>query len=384
MTGDGPATNTAPTIEIGGDLRHEAEDAILLLDFALSSGFKAEDGRTIGEAVIAPILAMAASLGIGRSALRSHAESIGYIQRFIQLCRDFLRPRPAAAQNATTEAPIVHVPIADWTQFLLAYHQLAQLLQPISAQTLRNTGPCREKLFLLFTCDQGRAVCFARKLWILAFLFATFNICVAWGSHYWGPPISQLAQLKLLSFPVVEPPAAGWWPPMQANTLMQLLEILVPFSYGGLGACVYLLRSAHSLVHERKFDVRRKPEYYSRIVLGMIGGGAILLFVNNIVGGDGKGIMLSSAALGFLAGYSTDFLFQTVERVVAAILPKVGLESVQRAPASPLPAPPMPTPVDLKTGNVTLETLIAKFEATQDANARALYKSLIEKIRDRI
>ena len=53
-----------------------------------------------------------------------------------------------------------------------------------------------------------------------------------------------------------------------------------------------------------------------------ISGGAIILFVNYLVADDGTVLHLSSAALGFVAGYSTDFLFNTIERVVAAIFPK--------------------------------------------------------------
>ena len=51
-------------------------------------------------------------------------------------------------------------------------------------------------------------------------------------------------------------------------------------------------------------------------------------------------IQLSSAALGFLAGYNTDFLFSTIERVMAALLPKVGIDSVQRADAAAAPSRP--------------------------------------------
>jgi len=60
-------------------------------------------------------------------------------------------------------------------------------------------------------------------------------------------------------------------------------------------------------------------------VAGTISGGAILLFVNQITTEEGSVIQLSSAALGFLAGYSTDFLFNTIEQVIGAILAKVGI-----------------------------------------------------------
>jgi hypothetical protein len=109
------------------------------------------------------------------------------------------------------------------------------------------------------------------------------------------------------------------------------VELLTPWLYGALGSCVYLLRSAHTYIYLRTFDVRRKPEYTNRMLLGAMSGGAIILFVNQIVGEEGTVIQLSSAALGFLAGYSTDFLFSTIERIITALLPKVGIDTVQKA-----------------------------------------------------
>jgi hypothetical protein len=105
--------------------------------------------------------------------------------------------------------------------------------------------------------------------------------------------------------------------------LKNTLESMLPWAYGALGSCAYLLRSAHYYIYQRSFDLRRKPEYTNRVLLGAISGGAIILFVNYLVDdGSGTVLHLSSAALGFVAGYSTDFLFNTIERVIAAIFPK--------------------------------------------------------------
>jgi hypothetical protein len=114
-----------------------------------------------------------------------------------------------------------------------------------------------------------------------------------------------------------------------------LVQLLIPWAYGGLGSCVYLLRSAHSFIHQRTFDLRRKPEYFNRILLGTIAGGAIILFVNQIMGEEGTVVQLSSAALGFLAGYSTDFLFNTIERIISALFPKVTPTETTRTPPRP-------------------------------------------------
>jgi hypothetical protein len=186
--------------------------------------------------------------------------------------------------------------------------------------------------------------------------FAGFTVAADWGSQRYGPV--QDGDVDT------------------ANSLMQLMQILIPFTYGGLGSCVYLLKSAHTYIIDRTFDVRRRPEYFNRIILGTIGGGAMMLFASQIASEDGTLIQLSSAALGFLAGYSTDFLFNAIERVIGAILPKVGISTVRQA--APAPKPPM----DITSGGLTLRDLVDRFEKAQGPD-KDLYKSLIEKLRER-
>lgn len=96
---------------------------------------------------------------------------------------------------------------------------------------------------------------------------------------------------------------------------------LVPFGYGTIGACAYLLRSCHEYIHDRTFDPLYKPEYLSRILLGAVSGGMILLFTEWLVSDDGTP-GLSGPALAFLAGYNNDMLFTLVERIRDAVLPK--------------------------------------------------------------
>ena len=115
--------------------------------------------------------------------------------------------------------------------------------------------------------------------------------------------------------------------------------------YGGLGACVFLLRSLHKHIHERTFDRRFQPEYYNRIVLGVVGGGVITILIN----ADGKaptGTLagISIPALAFLVGYNTDLLFSLIERISNALFPKVP------DPPSPEAAVMPPSPAK-KTGD---------------------------------
>jgi hypothetical protein len=118
--------------------------------------------------------------------------------------------------------------------------------------------------------------------------------------------------------------------PPPPDIYSEIAHALAPFAYGAMGACVFLLRSLHKHIWGRTFDRRRKPEYYSRVMLGAISGGAIVLLLTSDVGSGA--VKLGYNALGFLAGYNTDLLFSTIERIMNAIFPK----SV--APATPAQA----------------------------------------------
>jgi len=270
------ARDPVPSLTALSARAHERKvaDALLLLDFAVSAGIKSAEGHLISPNDVSTIESTAAKL-----------ESVG----------------------AADIAP------ADWTAFDLAYYDLAALLAPVTAETLRATAgkPPGTRTFSEFVWGDSPAIQFTRKLWAAALGFAIAVILSNW-------------YLEIIALEGPQEPH-HWG--------RTLVELLTPWLYGGLGSCVYLLRSAHMYIYQRTFDVRRKPEYFNRILLGAMSGGAIILFVNQIAGDEGTVIQLGSAALGFLAGYSTDFLFSTIERVISAILPRVSLDTIQKEKA---------------------------------------------------
>ena len=115
-----------------------------------------------------------------------------------------------------------------------------------------------------------------------------------------------------------------------SDTIDAIINYAIPFTYGTLGSCAYLLRVTEKHLRQRDFDIARITEHYNRLVLGTLSGGVIVLFVQDIPTGDGAVLNIAQAALGFLAGYSIDFLFDTLDRIIKAILPKVGIDSVQK------------------------------------------------------
>ena len=270
---------------LGDNLRVERQvrDALALSEFAVQSGFKASDGTPIPPEIISHIETASAKLG------------------FLQEV-DF-------SPNGKTDGSIPargSISPAEWVEFQLAYYKLSTLMSPITAESLNDTyaGQTRTDAFcwkhwrekILGASPANR---FTRGIWIAAVLFALFVV---------GADCLLAFIIKNGNLPDI------WW--------SKLFQILILYAYGGLGACAYLLRSAHTFIYKRTFDVRRQPEYYNRILLGAIAGGSITLFVNQTAGDEGATVQLSSAALSFIAGYSTDFLFSKIENIMNVLLPK--------------------------------------------------------------
>lgn len=213
---------------------------------------------------------------------------------------------------AYTQAPdgaastFAEVSIADWSRFLRALAKLGAYTAPVTAATLRATradsGERNEQTAI------ARKV--TRSLWAATAIF----ILVAITTEYFDLRVG----------PAIEGQVDG------EDRLFQLLSVIQPFVYGGLGACAYLLRSAHAYIAKRAFDVNYVAEYYNRILLGMVSGGGVVLLAGQYIGDDGATIKIGQAALGFIAGYSTDFLFKSIERIMEALFPKIGLESIRK------------------------------------------------------
>jgi hypothetical protein len=244
----------------------------------------------------------------------------------------------------------VFIKASEWTAFELAYYDLALFTTPVTAETLRNTEQTGYRFY-----QPSEAQRFTWVIWLMAFAFIA----------------GVLTSAYIVSSPAAELDPPPWF--------VRIAKLLIPWAYGGLGACAYMLRSAHTFMYQRCFDVRRKPEYLNRIFLGAISGGAVVVLIDELAGDSGTTVRLSASALGFIAGYSTDFLFNAVERIVAAILPRVGLESVQRA--APVAARPA---LDVPGAGLTLKELLDRMHAAEIPEDKELYRALIEKIKDRL
>jgi hypothetical protein len=254
----------------------QLDDALTLSGYAVSAGVQTSAGGPLSFADIGVIQSTAAKLGV------------------------FDPPGEGEAPSSSSVAA------SEWIDFEQAYYRLAVAMSPVTAETLASTqatAPASDGRLNLRDRILGYSPAqrFTRWFSFLASGVGAFVIVAECLIYVWG---QEADASKFL------------W---QKN----LLESLVPWAYGALGSCAYLLRSAHIYIYQRSFDLRRKPEYLNRVLLGAISGGAIILFVNYLVDDGGTVLHLSSAALGFVAGYSTDFLFNAIERVVAAVFPKM-------------------------------------------------------------
>ena len=240
--------------------------------------------------------------------------------------------------------------------FQTAYRDLVQFLAPVTAASLRATDDQRGKNVRLWAPGhQSAGKLWSRKLWFWTIAFAVFVVV---SENYDG--------LLARFYPLDADSDAGT---IRLHMLAAISGSIVPFAYGGLGALTYLLRSAHQKLHNRTFNTLRIPEYFNRMLLGVVSGGAVKLFVDQAGGGAGT-VELSSSVLAFVAGYNCDFLFSAIERVMAAILPKVPVNKV---------TPKQPAML----AGVNLEKLLAQYEGAS-AEGKKVIEGLIERLKDRL
>jgi len=205
-------------------------------------------------------------------------------------------------------------PDSDRAEFEKTYRDLAMFMKPVTIGTLRATqdgyqGASRSWFTrTIFAPRSSDSKLFSRKLWSWVVLTSILIV---------------LFQTLSTAYGVDEETNGSQW-----MLLIIFGRPLVPFLYGLLGALTYLLRSAHSYITDRTFDLSRAPEYYNRMLLGFTSGGIVLLFV------DPKSFGITDSAIAFIVGYNTDYLFDMIERLANGIFPKVNLTVTPKDAAS--------------------------------------------------
>jgi hypothetical protein len=103
--------------------------------------------------------------------------------------------------------------------------------------------------------------------------------------------------------------------------LRSIQSYLLPFLYGFLGTCVFILRNLASEIKARSFCT--EVQYRLRMPLGALAGVAIAWFITPE---SSPAIVksLSPLALAFLAGYSVEVLFTVMDRFMSAFAAQDG------------------------------------------------------------
>ncbi len=231
----------------------------------------------------------------------------------------------------------------DFGTLVRAYQTIEQRLGPVTIDTLKAT----ESQF----DENGKPVPSLAEKYVRFLVWRTYII------------IFIILVSQLISF--------------ESNSIFILIDktmsFLIPFLYGTLGADAYVLRLTTHRLHTRQFDPRRKAENQARLVLGTLSGGMIVFFINtgsfSLIGDSGNIYnTLGTAAAGFIAGYSTDFLYDTIERLIGAILPRIGATSrgTQDTPADEV-----------------LRKYRRLMEDTDNENEKSIYKALVEDLENK-
>jgi hypothetical protein len=84
---------------------------------------------------------------------------------------------------------------------------------------------------------------------------------------------------------------------------------LVPLLFGSIGACTYVLRLISEQIREVSFSATSPVRHAVRVLLGALGGFAVGL------GGVATSAGLTAAAVAFIAGYSVEPVFATMDGI---------------------------------------------------------------------
>jgi hypothetical protein len=105
-----------------------------------------------------------------------------------------------------------------------------------------------------------------------------------------------------------------------------------------------------------------------RLFMGSLAGGLVVkLFGQSF----NEMQTYSAAAIGFLAGYSTEFFYQFLDRVIRAMFPKDSSSPISARPI----APPTPSRRQLE-----MEGLVRQLKNTENEEDKTVIRSMLEKM----
>jgi uncharacterized membrane protein len=95
--------------------------------------------------------------------------------------------------------------------------------------------------------------------------------------------------------------------------IKSLYDALVPFLFGAIGACTYVLRLISDQIRETTFSKTSPVRHEVRVFLGALAGFAVGL--GGVAASAGTGGGLTAAALAFVSGYAVEPVFATMDSI---------------------------------------------------------------------
>ncbi len=175
------------------------------------------------------------------------------------------------------------------------YTKIAQLISPVSLLTLRATNenykivrPWWKTLFL-GSGSVGRNF-FRQLFWVAVVLIS----------------IMFLRQYMTLG---------------EESKPSEFLKFIDPFLYGALGALIYLYKSLTERYINRTLHPKELYTQWLRLFMGALVGGLLVNILNIIPNNEFVNNAVSAIVVGFLAGYSVEFFYNTLDKAIHAITP---------------------------------------------------------------
>lgn len=146
--------------------------------------------------------------------------------------------------------------------------------------------------------------------------------------------------------------------------VFKILTVFDAFILGAIGAIVFLYKNLTKFYVDRTLDPDILATDWLRIFMGALSGGlmAMLFSERPEISGSSEQLGLGAGAAGFLAGYSVEYFYRTLDRIIDAMVPGKGGDSPR----------PQPTPEQLQQ-----EALIALLNRTTDPEDKAAIRRLL-------
>ena len=181
---------------------------------------------------------------------------------------------------------------------LRCYNQLAALTQPVNGRTLIDT----EKAFW-----SSKWIMF----WTIAFLVLAVSNKMLF---LWFDDMPEPEERPLL---------------LLMNIQRYVLDYLSAFFWGGLGSCVYLLKTLSDRASERSFDRRQLQGWGTRIMLGAILG-AVVQYLYNPASFTTEAFKLDASAVAFFTGVGVKVVYGAIEKTIDMLASKMNLAAIRR------------------------------------------------------